>query len=84
MRLLAAGELRQVVVPSVEEEALRDIVRAREDLRGDLMRARLEFPVASDGVARLTAPSSQRCRVGAASVQVKRRGEPLWRPVALG
>ena len=27
-------------VPSVEAEALRDLVRAREDLRGDLMRAR--------------------------------------------
>ncbi len=27
-------------MPTVEEEALRDLVRAREDLRGDLMRAR--------------------------------------------
>jgi transposase len=40
VRLLAAGELRRVAVPSVEAEALRDLVRAREDLRGDLMRAR--------------------------------------------
>jgi transposase len=40
VRLLAAGELHAVAVPSVEEEALRDLVRAREDLRGDLMRAR--------------------------------------------
>jgi transposase len=40
VRLLAAGELRRVAVPAVEEEALRDLVRAREDLRGDLMRAR--------------------------------------------
>ena len=40
VRLLAAGELHRVTVPSVEEEALRDLVRAREDLRGDLMRAR--------------------------------------------
>ncbi len=40
VRLLVAGELRAVAVPSVEEEALRDLVRAREDLRGDLMRAR--------------------------------------------
>jgi transposase len=40
VRLLVVGELRRVVVPSVEEEALRDLVRAREDLRGDLMRAR--------------------------------------------
>ena len=29
-----------VRVPSGEEEALRDLVRAREDVRGDLMRAR--------------------------------------------
>jgi transposase len=40
VRLLAAGELHPVAVPSVEEEAMRDLVRAREDLRGDLMRAR--------------------------------------------
>jgi transposase len=40
VRLLAAGELHAVAVPSVQAEALRDLVRAREDLRGDLMRAR--------------------------------------------
>ena len=40
VRLLVAGELHRVAVPSVEEEALRDLVRAREDLRGDLMRTR--------------------------------------------
>jgi transposase len=39
-RLLAAGQLRPVTVPTVELEALRDLVRAREDLRGDLMAAR--------------------------------------------
>lgn len=39
-RLLAAGELSFVRVPSLEEEQLRDLVRAREDLRGDLNRAR--------------------------------------------
>jgi transposase len=39
-RLLAAGELSFVCVPSVEEERFRDLVRAREDVRGDLMRAR--------------------------------------------
>src|SRR5215217_7625659 len=39
-RLHAAGQLRPVVVPAVELEALRDLVRAREDLRGDLMAAR--------------------------------------------
>ena len=39
-RLLAAGQLRPVVVSAPELEALRDLVRAREDLRGDLMGAR--------------------------------------------
>jgi transposase len=39
-RLHAAGQLRPVVVPGSELEALRDLVRAREDVRGDLMAAR--------------------------------------------
>ena len=39
-RLLAAGQLRPVVVPEPELEALRDLVRCREDLRGDLMACR--------------------------------------------
>jgi hypothetical protein len=33
-------EFTSVAVPSVEQEAARDLVRAREDARGDLMRAR--------------------------------------------
>jgi transposase len=40
VRLLMVGGLHAVRVPTIEEEALRDLVRAREDLRGDLMRAR--------------------------------------------
>jgi transposase len=40
VRLLMIGGLHPVRVPTVEEEALRDLVRAREDLRGDLLRAR--------------------------------------------
>jgi transposase len=40
VRLLLAGKLEPVRVPTREEEALRDLVRAREDVRGDLMRAR--------------------------------------------
>ena len=39
-RLLLAGELRLVRVPEPAEEQLRDLVRAREDLRVDLMRCR--------------------------------------------
>jgi transposase len=40
LRLLMIDALHAVRVPSNEEEALRDLVRAREALRGDLMRAR--------------------------------------------
>jgi transposase len=40
VRLLMIDGLCPVRVPTSEEEALRDLVRAREDLRGDLMRAR--------------------------------------------
>src|SRR3954447_241072 len=39
-RLLAAGQLGFAFVPSVADEAFRDLVRAIEDVRGDLMRAR--------------------------------------------
>jgi transposase len=40
VRLLAAGELSFAFVPTVDDEAFRDLVRCIEDLRGDLMRAR--------------------------------------------
>lgn len=40
VRLLMAGELSAVRVPSEAEEGLRDLVRAREDVRTDLTRAR--------------------------------------------
>jgi transposase len=39
-RLLRLGEITPVRVPTPQEEAARDLVRAREDARGDLMRAR--------------------------------------------
>jgi transposase len=39
-RLLAVGQVSAVAVPDEETEAARDLVRAREDARGDLMRAR--------------------------------------------
>jgi transposase len=39
-RLLLAGKLHAVRVPGDEEEALRDLVRAREAVRVDLMRSR--------------------------------------------
>ena len=39
-RLLHLGEIVGIAVPSVAQEAARDLVRAREDVRGDLMSAR--------------------------------------------
>jgi len=40
VRLLRLGELTPVRVPSLAEEGARDLVRARDDARADLMRAR--------------------------------------------
>lgn len=40
VRLLLAGKLSAVRVPGPPEEAMRDLIRAREDVRMDLMRAR--------------------------------------------
>lgn len=39
-RLLRLDEITSVAVPTIEQETARDLVRAREDARGDLMRAR--------------------------------------------
>ena len=39
-RLLRLDEVTVVSIPTVGQEAARDVVRAREDCRGDLMRAR--------------------------------------------
>lgn len=39
-QLLRAGELTAVYVPTEEDEALRDLVRAREDAKEDQLRAR--------------------------------------------
>lgn len=40
-RLLRLGEITAVRVPEREIEAVRDLVRAREDARADLMRVRI-------------------------------------------
>ena len=39
-RLLRMDEIVSVAIPSIAQEAARDLVRAREDARGDLMRLR--------------------------------------------
>jgi transposase len=67
VRLLMIGGLCPVRVPGSDEEAIRDLVRAREDLRGDLMRARhrvgkmlLRHDVAFDGPGRNWSVSHRR------------------------
>jgi transposase len=39
-RLLRLDDITPVAVPTIDQESARDLVRAREDCRGDLMRAR--------------------------------------------
>ena len=39
-RLLHLGQITAVTIPTADQEAARDLVRAREDCRGDLMTAR--------------------------------------------
>jgi len=39
-KFLRLDEIVSVAVPTLAREAARDLVRAREDVRGDLMRAR--------------------------------------------
>jgi transposase len=42
-RRLRSGDLRPVYIPSVEDEAIRDLVRAREDVRKDLKAAKVRL-----------------------------------------
>jgi transposase len=58
-RLLRLGEITPVRIPTLEEEAARDLVRAREDARGDLMRL---------------ATGSQSCCCGTGSCTTRPRG----------
>lgn len=80
-RRLAAGELTLVTVPGVEHEQLRDLVRCREDIRTDLMRARhrlgkflLRREVYYDGPAK---PWSGKHRAWLASLRFADRASQL-------
>ena len=44
-RLLRSGDLTPVYVPAVEDEAIRDLVRAREDTLKDLQAAQVRLTV---------------------------------------
>lgn len=65
-RLLRLDEITPVTVPSVDQEAARDLVRAREDARGDLMRARLNRPGFRGGSVTWNQPRSRRVSHGSA------------------
>ena len=89
VRLLMINALHAVRVPGLAEDALRDLTRAREDLRGDLMRARnrlgkllLRYDLRYDGTwDRWTG----RHRAWLAKIELPERGAqatviPRWRP----
>ncbi|MEU0170226.1 transposase [Streptomyces iakyrus] len=65
---LRPDEFTAVRVPSPAEEAARDLVRAREDVRGDLMRARMEagFALINGHLVPILGSTSRRsgCRPG--------------------
>tara|TARA_Y100000815_G_scaffold265937_1_gene283503 strand:+ start:4804 stop:5733 length:930 start_codon:yes stop_codon:yes gene_type:complete len=72
-RLLRLDEVTTVAIPSIDQEAARDLVRAREDCRSDLMRARhrlskllLRHGIVYDGGAAWTAKHDQWLRTQAA------------------
>ena len=72
-RLLRLDEVTTVAIPSIDQEAARDLVRAREDCRSDLMRARhrlskllLRHGIVYDGGAAWTAKHDQWLRTTAA------------------
>ena len=75
--VLAAGELTLVTIPSVEREQLRDLVRCREDIRADLVRARhrignflLRREIYCEGAGGGVDPQAP--RRGSTSLQVRR------------
>ena len=64
-RLLRMDQVVEVRVPSIGQEAARDLVRAREDVRSDLMRCRHRLstihrtPTTRTRWARVTGPGAQ-------------------------
>ena len=87
-RLLHIGELPAVRVPTQAEEAARDLVRAREDARADLMRARhrlskllLRQGLVFEGAAWTQAHARWLASVGR-SWPSQACGWPLTRPMA--
>jgi hypothetical protein len=73
-RLLRLGEVTPVAVPTLEQESARDLVRARQDARGELMRARhrlskllLRHRILYSGGRAWTGPTTCDCAGGPAA-----------------
>ncbi|WP_433552267.1 transposase [Micromonospora zamorensis] len=87
-RLLRMDEIVQVRVPSIEQEAARDLVRAREDARGDLMRCRhrvskllLRHGIVYSGGHPCNGATRRGFGVSdSTSVASSSRSTPTWRP----
>ena len=78
-RLLRLGELVAVRVPEPREEAARDLVRAREDARGELMRVRHRLVLESGSASQLAHPV-MRSRPAHISRDTTRRHPPPRSP----
>jgi transposase len=83
LRLLMIDALHPVRIPSPGEEALRDLVRAREDVRGDLMsaRQRLSKLLCATTCSMRTPPAPGRsvtARGCARRTSVAARRSPCW------
>lgn len=86
-RALRAGQLRPVRVPDPIDEAARDLVRAREDARADLMRARHRLSkllLRHGRLYRPVAPGRAPTRPGwpASASSIPARGPPWRTPAA--
>ena len=78
-RLLRLGEIVEVTVPTLAQEAARDLVRAREDVRGDLMRSGTAPPsccCVRGSSTRAGPPGRARITTGCAG---STSTAPLWR-----
>ena len=53
-RLMRSGDLTPVYVPAVEDEAIRDLSRAREDVLRDLKAAKLRLKASCCGMTSAT------------------------------
>lgn len=86
-RLALLGQITAVRVPGPGQEAARDLVRAREDVRADLMRARYRVSklllrhglVYSGGQAWTDATTADCTGNGSTTLPCRQPTRPAWR-----